>query len=615
MVGILGCGLMGGAAALLLSAGAAYGQTGLGDGRGLERDMSRYGPGGPPPLGRDIMSEIRFRNAIVTGNAPGGASFRGNVGYTDPFEFRGGIGSDDLFAFRRDSMYSGLAGVGIRGTEALQYQFALATGSAVPQGLVGDLSMRRDGFRRLAGDLPNVTPTGPGASPLQRVDDGMPGSGMNALGSMDTRGRLLEMRSTSAYAANSGLRQELLGVYPMDDRGGQYGMIASPLRGIRPIPLGAIDPMTGMPMAEEDPGMRAREEARAPTPRRDDASRLPGMPDAPTMPGMDPLQGQGVSGRVDAGRQDLRLPTGTSRDDDVRRTPHDRVMDRLRGMLPASPEDPASGVSPTVEPLEERLDALRAELRRFEAAMEGRPLDGTRPGDPSDRERSRLPEVDLERPVLEDDDESREPDDGLFDPETLRLIRDSGGELDSLLPSGDVERDLFTSHMAAATRLMEAGRYFDAESRYITALAVRANDPSAMVGRVHAQLGAGLLDSAAVNLRALLTRHPEMAGVRYVLAARPTDERLEHVLGQLRERVEGASGIRESHATLLAYVAFQLGERETVLEAITLLDRADRERREAGGRGDPMPSFLRGIWIDRDPGPSRDLEGAPQDRD
>lgn len=611
---VLGCS----ASVLMLAAGSALAQNTLGDGRGLERDMTRYGPGGPPPPGRDIMAEIRFRNAIVTGNAPGGMSFRGNVGYTDPFEFRGGIGSDDLFAFRRDSMYSGLAGVGIRGTEALQYQFALATGSRVPQGLVGDLSMRRDGFRRQAGDLPNITQRGPEAAPLQRMDQSVPGLGVDRLEAFDTRGRLLEMRSASAYTANSGLRQELLGVYPMGDSD-RYGMIASPLRGIRPIPLGAVDPRTGLPIMDdgrEAMDLRASE-ARREAARPADPMRLPGMPEIPGQPeipgarDLDPMRGM-PSGRVESGRQDLRAPTGRVGDPESMRTPHDRLMERLRGMVPEpSATDPASDA---LEPLEARLDALRAELRRFEDAMEGRSV-----RDRDGEGRGVRPWEGLEPPVMEDeedDDEGREgADRDRFDGDTLRMIRESGGEERTLLPMGNVERDVYADHMAAAGRLMEAGRYFDAEARYITALAVRPEDPSAMVGRVHAQIGAGLLDSAAVNLRALLTRHPEMAGVRYAAAARPDEDRLQQVTRLLRERADGASGVRPGHATLLAYVGFQLGDRDTVREALELLDRADRERREAGERGDPMPSFLRRIWLDRDPGPARGLETPSPARD
>ena len=117
--------------ALLLFAGsAANAQNALGDGNALDANPGQYGSSNYARP--SLVDELRFRNSIATGNAPGGLSFRGDLGYRSAGEFTGELGSDSLFAFRRDSLYSGLAGMGIRGTDALQYQFALTTGSAPP---------------------------------------------------------------------------------------------------------------------------------------------------------------------------------------------------------------------------------------------------------------------------------------------------------------------------------------------------------------------------------------------------------------------------------------------------------------------------------------------------
>ena len=137
-----------GAAVLLAVCGLAMpasAQDALGDGRALDNSLStstRYNAQRVDP-----SAEYRFRNAVATGNAPGGLSLRADVGYRSPFEFRGELGSDDLFSFRRDSLYSGLAGMGIRGTDAVQYQFALTTGSELPQNVVGTGFVSRDASR------------------------------------------------------------------------------------------------------------------------------------------------------------------------------------------------------------------------------------------------------------------------------------------------------------------------------------------------------------------------------------------------------------------------------------------------------------------------------------
>lgn len=121
---------------LLGLAGQARGQNALGDGRALDARLNRYDAQANPPVKpRDIRSEVQFRNAVVTGNTTGGTSFRGTKPYYDSSSFTAKLGSDDLFAFRRDSISSGLGGVGYRGTDALQYGFAMTTGGIVDRGL------------------------------------------------------------------------------------------------------------------------------------------------------------------------------------------------------------------------------------------------------------------------------------------------------------------------------------------------------------------------------------------------------------------------------------------------------------------------------------------------
>ena len=69
------------AAILILAAGAppAEAQNALGDGRVLDANP-RVGSGGLNPAGRDFAAEVRFRNAIVTGNAPGATAISIEVG-------------------------------------------------------------------------------------------------------------------------------------------------------------------------------------------------------------------------------------------------------------------------------------------------------------------------------------------------------------------------------------------------------------------------------------------------------------------------------------------------------------------------------------------------------
>lgn len=199
-----------GVAAVLALAGLAQGQTALGDGTGLYRDMSeaRFGP---PPI-RDFAAEVRFRNAIITGNAPGGMSFRGDVGYRSPLDFGGTTASDDLFNFRRDSLATGLAGVGMRGTDALQYQFAMTTGNAFERQVRGTAPVMRSPV-----SVSEFAPAGPTDEPDQRLGtDGL-------------------LRSSAAYAATRGLRPNVIGYRNMG-RGEYERIAASSILGLQAQP-------------------------------------------------------------------------------------------------------------------------------------------------------------------------------------------------------------------------------------------------------------------------------------------------------------------------------------------------------------------------------------------
>jgi hypothetical protein len=218
--------------ALIAAAGGALGQGQKADGRKLDANQ-QIGSGGINASARaDYSAELALRTAIVTGNAPNGLSFRGDVGYTSPREFRGDLGSDDLFEFRRDSVYSGLSGLGLRGTDALQYQFALTAGSSPPRSLAGALTVARDTFVPVG--VPELTrpggPAGGGAAglsgPLTRVD---PDSYTDLSGA-----GLWKLRSASGYLADRSLAQTLVGSIPAGE-GRTVGVTASPLGGIRAV--------------------------------------------------------------------------------------------------------------------------------------------------------------------------------------------------------------------------------------------------------------------------------------------------------------------------------------------------------------------------------------------
>jgi hypothetical protein len=164
---------------LLVLAGSSLGITSGAVAQNALDHNQQVGSGGLNPSRPDFAQEVRLRNAIVTGNVPGGMSFRGNVGYRAPGELETNLGSNELFAFRRDSYYSGLGGLGIRGTEALQYQFAATTGNAPPPGYSPILGRSGTGStaaavrdpEHLTGAPPSAQPTTPPAPPYNPNQD------------------------------------------------------------------------------------------------------------------------------------------------------------------------------------------------------------------------------------------------------------------------------------------------------------------------------------------------------------------------------------------------------------------------------------------------------------
>ncbi|MFG0284181.1 MAG: hypothetical protein ACF8R7_07135 [Phycisphaerales bacterium JB039] len=514
-------------------ASTASAQNALGDGTLLERNPG-VGSGGFNGAPRNVYrsepgaytgspairarQELSFRNSVVTGNALGGLNFRGDVGYTAPTEFRGQLGSDDLFSFRRDSFYSGLAGMGIRGTEALQYQLALTTGNQLPQNLTGSLTATRLGRPTTSGARAGAVDAG--LVDLAPVDPADPAA--------DSRGKMLwTLRSTAAFDADRRFSPTMLTTLS-DSEGKRYGLTASPMRGVGLEPL---------------PTRRAPDEPR-------------GAPGVDTrIDASVPLQ------RFESFMNDREIPPAGPADG---------------GAEPAAEPDP----SPVTSSWKQVLDEISAQLAAAESGAQPAPGSDAEAGETGAQTPGGLTDPVLAR---------REALQRLLDERTTEALRQAPGEYETLLRPSARDFDAYGAHMAAGERLLTEGRYFEAEERFTRALAAKSGDPLAAAGRVHAEIGAGLFISAALNLRELLTRHPELIGARYQAKLLPRASRLTDVVIRLRQNIErdpeGAMG-RQS-ALLLAYAGFHTGD------AAALRDGLEQMR----AAGDEMlADVLEAVW-------------------
>ncbi len=496
--------------AVFAACGGAQAQNAIGDGTALDRNLQTGTIGVNRPV-RDLSAEIRLRNAVVTGNAPNGMSFRGGVGYISAGEFMGFLGTNTLFRFRRDSINSGLAGLGIRGTDALQYQFALTTGNTPPpgMGLTGPGYVLRSGAGA-TGDNVAAREAGTASNlPVRQVrpDD------RNA----DPRGQeLWTLRSPSAYVATRGLSPSLVAVVP-GAQGRSIGLMASPLTGLSPT---FLDPY---PAAEPE--------------------KPPARPEPP--PGSaTPLDlGQNMGTSLKAGETEPAVNRDLTAG---ARSGYDELIKRYSQALPDPETDPAK------LPLwQQRVNEVRRQLEQAE---------------------KRRAAAEPEKPA-EGEEEPAGP--GGFRPETLRMLRQPGPVITRLSPEGV---DAYAAHMRKGEEFLGQGQYFFAEERFRAALSARPDDPMAAIGRVHAQLGASLFASAAMNLRMLLVSHPELAGARYGPEILPDRARIKRIMDRLQSMIDTGNTVGRDTGLLLAYLGYQTGDRAAIERGLSIMEGTGKDQ-------------------------------------
>ena len=142
--------------------------------------------------------------------------------------------------------------------------------------------------------------------------------------------------------------------------------------------------------------------------------------------------------------------------------------------------------------------------------------------------------------------------------------------------------------MGTAEERLRTGEYFWAERRFVRALRFVPDHPLASAGLGHAQLGAGLYGSAALTLRSLLQRHPELIDATYDEGLLPNRVRLlesieEIRFGPLAAEEPAASGF------LLAYIGHQMQDRALVEAGLGLMAEDDAENQ--------LLQLLRTVWL------------------
>lgn len=533
-----------------LGAPCAHAQNALGDGRALDRNLSTQGRFNNSR--GSFADDLRFRNAVVTGNVGGGRSFRGDIGYTGGADFRGDLGSNDIFTFRRESSFSGqFNSPALRGLSGLNTNIGLtagynpearsAAGSANRN--AGGFLVARDGAGTSASSLQGFDPlTGARRGPRpasnlysapEMVDD-------RSLDFSVGSGGVGSLRSTSTQSTLQSLTPSLVGQRREYD-GTITATTASSLRGVRAssyLPDGSPAPTT-------PPAFN------------------PAIPAAPT----------GAISQSTLNPAAARSPTLLQT-----RTAYDRVLDRYTDAAP-DPGAPALQTGSAELDWRAKLDALRATVDGGESRST------TLPTTPTTEPRT--------APALPTDvePETARGASSIYDQATIDMIRARAGQTDRLLLNDEARLGVFGERMRRAEIAMAEGRFFDAEEAYTVCLTVRPGDVAASIGRIHAQIGAGMYLSGALNLRLLLSDHPEIIGERYGKNIRPNMERIQIIIADLRRYIEADDALSKESALILAYIGFQTNDLPMTQEGLDVLDTlvVDADARFA--------TLLREIWI------------------
>lgn len=555
------------AASIGLTSASALAQNALGDGRGLEKPM-RQGGGGNTPRA-DFAAEVRFRNSLVTGTAAGGRGLRIDRPYDEVGEVEARLGSDDLFAFRRDSLYSGLAGQGFRGTEGLQYQIGLTTG--------GRFTVSRDqaGAAGTVGGLQN-----------QALSQNRTRTQSWAVQNAPTG----TLRSTAAFSATQGLRPVMLDARTTDE-GEREVTASSSLLGVRTIKQGKIGELEALKYADVDAARAAAKEAAA--------KKQPLAADA-GLRAKSASEAEETSA-VRTAFSDLRVKLG--RFGEVEKPAEEAGKEPRpdqRGGERGSKETPAKDGSKPQGPKDEKGDRTPTRGATPSTATPDvtMPQDGEK--DAGKEKKASAWEqrmADLKASLRSPDRKLKEAEKSKreLDKETLAAIREAGKEpTRTLIPQAPEWRDLFVEQVRAGEKAMGEEKYFDAEERFSRALALKPGSVDAQVGRINAQLAAGLLTSASMNLRQLVTQNPEVAGMRFAGNLMPGPERQAKLLAQLRDNIAGPGRdtlrVPRESSLLLAYLGYQRGDEAAVKDGLAML------RDQCRFEDTKWIDFLEGVW-------------------
>ena len=574
------------AASVMLCAGPAFAQQQVQNGNALDANQ-QVGSGGSNRVENQV--DYAQRNLLVTGNVGGGRAFQDTVGYTAAGGFQDALGSDSLFNFRRDSVFSSPQALGVQ-----------------PGGVGGNVIITRN-----TTSVPSYLGGAPlGSASAHSLYDSRSGT----VSFQQNTGGLVIIQG----ASNINQLHSLGNIRTQD--GALASLNASTLNGIQVNPLQA-----------EPFGLAPLPEAAQPIP--DDLA-----PDFDALNLNNPYLRGDRPGGFDADNADDAMFDSNNTSSNGRFAPsimlgnmmqrdlanqtinggsnaREGSLDQLNNFI-FGPEQPQTNPDQPPQAPANPYEAILAEIH--DRAMGNAGEEG---GDGPMIERSPWTDI-LENPdeaVL--DAVNRAKDDAIR--RSLGLVNENGevdreaelpeidadSELGQLIEglnynlprvetlSGEDKAQRHNDMLIRAEQDLAAGRYLASENLYRQVLRESQDNPLARAGLIHAQLGGGMIRSAAFNLRALFSEHPELIALRYDEELLPSAERLRWLQRELTDMInDDAHGAEPG--LILAYLGYQL-EHQTLIQYGLGIAQERTPR-------DPLLPVLDRIWLERDAGGDAD---------
>ena len=643
--------LLAAAAALGLSAGTtpAAAQQQVSGGAALDANP-QVGSGG---VNRGaIQPDFRSRNLLITGQVTNGREFRGEVGYTAAGAFRGNLGSDDLFRFRAESFGSSPAALSLPTGPAtsveggnLIFDNFYSPGVEAPAGAATRRVVSADGSQvqvlRPGGTFTSnfgTTPTLARSFGRDTDDPFDPADAASNLGRFQGEdGRVFELRGNSLSGtrrvdltpARPGLNPD--GTFrnttpdptvtadplnPTAGNGPRTGQIRTDTTTRGALAQGTLDPNDPDTLdadAPAGPRSTARRDGRRnaqpgtvnpaeallaqnndglPAALQLGAALTPSLTTpiagAPTEPTADdagsaPTEADTANAQRQARLQRLREQIlGLDRDDRGGGNAYTELLEQIRGggggdagagLLPDAP-----GVAtpqwmqqlqqggPDNSAIQRAEQARAAALRQILANPDADPNDPT---------------------AAVNDPEATTP--GAGDPEVEQILSELSYDLPRLEALHQEREGRLAKKFNDAQAALAEGKFFEAESYYGQLVREAPQNPLARIGQIHAEMGAGMIRSAAFHLRTLFEDHPELIAARYGEQLLPPANRLEWLRGELQDKLDDPTVSGAQPGLMAAYLGWQIQSRPLV--------RFGLAKAEEAKPLDPLMPVLRRIWL------------------